>query len=188
VASWRSLLQGFAAGEVSNIILKPHLRSAIWLLILGGLAAALCFVQMEDRASGTFQVRSAVRAELRAPVAGFLRDVYGEEGDRVLAGAGVAPLEIPGLAQRPAPKPAEVCEGQAKLRILEAGARAEEVAAQRQRVVRAKAWFDLAKHDLGHKQKALGEDLDRLDKQVSACRAELDAAQAAYDQDRDLLA
>src|SRR5262249_45223651 len=188
VASWRSLLQGFAAGEVSNIILKPHLRSAIWLLILGGLAAILCCMQMEDRASGTFQVRSAVRAELRAPVAGFLRDVYGDEGDRVSAGAVVVRMEIPELASRLTQKRAEVCESQAKLRLLEAGTRAEEVAEQRQRVVRAKAWFGLAKQDLGQKQKALGEDLDRLDKQVIACRAELDAAQAAYDRDRDLLA
>ena len=81
-------------------------------------------------------------------MAGFLREVYCDEGDRVSPGAPVARLEVPDLASRLAQKRAEVREAQARLRLLEVGPRPEEVVEQRRRVERARAWHDLARQDL----------------------------------------
>ncbi len=183
----RGLLGGLAAGEVSIMITKRRIRTFIWVLIVGGLAAILCFVKMEDRASGNFVARPAVRAELRARAAGFIRDVYCDEGDRVSSGTLVLRLEIPDLSSRLAQKRAETVEAKARLRLLEAGTRPEELAEHRRRVERAEAWRDLGRHELTQKRKALAEELARLEQHSAACRAELTAAQEAFERSRALL-
>src|SRR5262249_24607124 len=175
--SLRGLLHGFTSGEVRNMILFRHKRTLVWVLLLGGVPAALCLIPMEDRASGPFQVRPAVRAELRASVAGFLQVFYCDEGDRVSPGTLVAQLDVPDLASRLAQKQAELQEVQAKLRLLETGPRYEEIVEQRCRVERAVAWHDLARQGLARARQALTAELDRLDKQIALHDAELDAAQ-----------
>jgi multidrug efflux pump subunit AcrA (membrane-fusion protein) len=176
----RGLFRGIAAGEVTKMLMKRRKRTVVWLLILGGLAAGLRLVEMEDRASGTFQARPAVRGEVRAPLAGFLKEVCCDEGDRVSRGALVARLTVPELASRLARKQAEVREAQARLYLLEVGPRPEEVAEQRRRVERARAWRELARQDLARTRRALTEDLDRLEKQAAAHRAELEVAEDSY--------
>src|SRR5262249_39432179 len=86
----RRLFQGFSAGEVSKMIRLRGRRTVVWVLALGGLAAGLGLIQVEDRAGGPFQVRPLTRAKVRAPVAGFLREVYYDQGDPVSPGAAVA--------------------------------------------------------------------------------------------------
>src|SRR5262249_27413416 len=93
-ASMRSLFQGLSGGEIRTMMLKRHKRKVVWLLIFGAVAAALYFIEVADRASGPFQVRPAIRAELRANVAGFLKAVHFEEGDRVSPETLVASLEV----------------------------------------------------------------------------------------------
>src|SRR5262249_39635750 len=102
-----------------------------------------------------------------------------DEGDRVSAGALVARLEVPDLASRVTQKRAEVRESEARLRLLEAGPRYEEVAEQRLRVERARRWRDLGQHDLIEQRRALAEELAALDKQAARYRAEREAAEAA---------
>jgi multidrug resistance efflux pump len=98
----------------------------------------------------------------------------------------VLTLEVPDLASRLAQKRAELREAEARLRLLRAGPRPEEVAEQGRRVERARAWRDLAGEDLRRAGRALEEELARLDKQVTQCRAELDAAQDAHSRSKDL--
>src|SRR5262249_25163346 len=148
-------LQGLLGGEVRKMILMRPKRTAVWLLFSGAVPAMLCFGKMEDRATGPFQLRSATRAELRAPVAGFVREVYFDEGDRVSTGAVIARLEVPDLSTRLTQKLAEVSEARAKLKLLEAGPRYEEVEQQRRRVERMKTWRDLAGKDLEHARQGL---------------------------------
>jgi multidrug efflux pump subunit AcrA (membrane-fusion protein) len=186
--SLRGLLHGVTAGEVRKMILLRHKRTAAWALLLGAVPAGLVLVPMEDRAGGPFRVRPATRAEVRAPVAGFLREVCCDEGDRVSVGGPVARLEVPDLDSRLAQKRAEVREAEAKLHLLEAGARPEEVAEQRRRVDRAGKWRDLAAQDLARTRQALERELARLDEQVAQYGAELKQAQASLDRARRLLA
>jgi multidrug resistance efflux pump len=184
--SVHGLAHGFSAGEVTKMLRLRHKRAAAWGLCLAA-AAGLFLVPIEDRVGGPFQVRPATRAELRARVAGFIEAVYGDEGDRVAPGAVVVRLGVPDLASRLAQKRAEVREARARLRLLEAGPRPEEVAEHRQRVARARAWRDLAEQDLGRGRKALDRELARLDEQSAQDGAELTQARASLDRARQLL-
>jgi multidrug resistance efflux pump len=174
------LFHNVAVGEVRKMITTRRKRTVVWLLILGGLTAALWLVEIDDWAGAAFEARPAVRAELRAPVAGFLQGVSCDEGDRVSPGAVLARLAVPDLDSRLAQKQAEVRGVRARLRLLEVGPRPEEVAEQRRRVERAEAWRDLARQDLARTRRALDADLDRLDKQAAARRAELEVAEDGY--------
>jgi multidrug resistance efflux pump len=147
-------------------------------MILAALPALLYLVEIEDRASGPFQVRPASRAEVRAPVSGFLQGVSYDEGDRVYAGGILARIEVPDLASRRRQKRAEIREACSQLRLLEIGPRPEKVLEQRHRVERAEKWRDLAEKDLQRSRKALQEDLERLEKQIAQYRAERDHALA----------
>jgi multidrug efflux pump subunit AcrA (membrane-fusion protein) len=181
------LFRGFSNGEVRKMITLRHKRTVIWVLILGALAAALWLVEIQDWAAGPFRLHSPTRAEVRAPVVGFLREVSFDEGDRVSPGAVVARLEVPDLESRLVQKQAEVREAEARLRLLEIGTRPEEIAAQRQRVELAAAWRDLARRDLARTRLALAENLDRLGNQVAARRGELGAAESGYQRAQDLV-
>src|SRR5262249_8307524 len=99
-----SMFRGLGGGEIRKMIRLRHPRTAVWALLPGAAAAALYLGRMEDQAGGPFLVRPAVRAELRAPVAGFLRCAYYDEGDRVSPGAVVCQLEVPELDSRLAQK------------------------------------------------------------------------------------
>ncbi|MBI3839281.1 MAG: HlyD family efflux transporter periplasmic adaptor subunit [Planctomycetia bacterium] len=188
LVSARGLFRGFVAGEVHNMVTTRRKRTILWLLGLGGLAAVLCQVEMEDRASGSFRLHPAIRAELRAPVAGFLTEIYFDEGDQVSSQALVARLEVPDLESHLAQKRSEMDEVQARLRLLEIGPRPEEVTEQRRRVERMEAWRDLAQSDLTHARQALQEELARLDKQIAQYRFELDAAKDAYERAQNVRA
>jgi putative peptide zinc metalloprotease protein len=180
LVSARGLFQGFAAGEVHNMIVNRRRRAALWLLGLSAMAVVLCQVEIGDRASGSFRIHTMSRAELRAPVAGFLNEIYFNEGDRISPEVLVARLEVPDLVSRLAQTQAEVAEVQAKLRLLEIGPRVEELAEQRLRVERMEAWTSLAEADLIHARQALQAELGRLDKQIAEYHVELEAAQDAF--------
>jgi multidrug resistance efflux pump len=177
LAATRSLFREFFCGEVSKMIRLRHGRTVVGALALGGLATGLFLIQIEDRAGGAFRVRAVTRAELRAPVAGFLREIYCDEGERVSPGAAVARLEVPDLASRLAQKQAEVGEAQARLRFLEVGPRYEEVVEQRRRVERARVWHELARQDLARLRQVCENELARLEKQIAQCQAEVTGAQ-----------
>jgi len=180
------LFRGIAGGEVRKMIARRHKRTAAWLLILGGLVATATRVQMEDRAGATFRLRPAARAELRAGVAGFLREVHCDQGDRVSPGGAVARIEVPDLDSRLIEKREEVREARARLRLLEIGPRPEEIAQQRERVAREKAWRDLSQTDLAQARQALQAELARLDKQIEHDQAELAAAKDCLNRANDL--
>jgi multidrug resistance efflux pump len=167
-------LRGLTAGEVSRMILTRHRWTAVWVVALGGAGLALGVIDIRDRAGGPFQVRAATRVEVRAPAAGFVREVHHDEGNYVSPGAPLVRLEVPDLAGRLAQKRADIRQVEARLRLLE-----EEVAEQRRRVARAEGWRDLRKEDLARDGRALAEELVRLDEQVKQARAEAEAARAA---------
>jgi putative peptide zinc metalloprotease protein len=178
VIAFRGMFQGFAAGEIGKMIRRRWKRTLVWILILAAVPALLYLVEIEDRASGPFQIRPVSRAEVRAPVAGFLQAVSFDEGDRVYAGSILARLEVPDLASRLRQKQAQIREARAQLRLLEIGPRPEKVLEQRHYVKRAEKWRDLAELDLRRTRNALHQELERLDQQIAQYRAERDHAQA----------
>ncbi len=162
------------AGEVKQMLAKRRGRASFWLLVLLAAGVGLFIVPMPDRVGGTFYVRPLQHAELRAPVAGFIRDVPHGEGDRLKKGDLVVRLEIPDLDTRIAQKQAELREAEAKLKLLEAGPRAEEVEEARNRVERARRWRDLAQEQLEADREIQKRTLAELDAQIEQRRAEME--------------
>src|SRR5271165_674091 len=103
------------------MIRQRRKRTIVWTAVLGILPPVFALEQIEEWASGPCQVRSRSQVEIRAPIAGFLRDVSHEEGDPVSPGDLIARLEVPDLDSRLERARAAVCESQAKLRLLEVG-------------------------------------------------------------------
>lgn len=173
----KRVFRGFFAGEALKMIKQRKFRTASWAVCIGALPVALFIGRAENRSVGTFEVRPAKRVEVRAEVAGFLREVTIDEGAQVSANAIVAKIDVPDLDSQIAQKLAQIGESQANLRRLTAGPRPEEVREQRFRVERATAWRDLAKNDLSRAKLAMQEDLNRLDQQVAQVQAEYDYLQ-----------
>jgi multidrug efflux pump subunit AcrA (membrane-fusion protein) len=180
------LFRGIAAGEVRKMLLTRHKRTLGWLVVVAGIATTSMFLEINDRAGATFRVRPAARAELRAAVAGFLREVHCDQGDRVSPGHAVARIEVPELDSRLIEKREEVREARATLRLLQIGPRPEEVAQQRARVAREQAWRDRSQTDLVQAREALQAELARLDKQIDHDQAEFVAAEDGLKRADDL--
>lgn len=165
----KKYFRGSLGGEFGTMIANRKKRFAVWACLVLGILA----VPIHDRVGGPFHVRPAVRWEVRAPVDGFLREVAVEHGDVVPAGAVLARFEVPELNSQLTQKAAEIVEVQALLRRLEAGPRQEEVSAQRERVIRAAAWRDLAEQDLGRAKESFKEELASFDLRIQSAEAEV---------------
>lgn len=185
--SVRRLFRDFTKGEACAMVRERRGRANAWLLAAAIVTLTLSVVPIQDRAGGSFLIRPAARAELRAPVAGFLREVVADEGGRVSTGQQVARLEVPDLDSRLAQKYAERQESAAKLRLLEVGPRPELVEEQRLRVGRTRVWRDLAKQDLERSRQALTAEITEINAQIRQYRAEFDRASEALERDRKLL-
>src|ERR1043165_9210007 len=181
------LMSGLFAGEVMKMLRSRWKRTLLWVFFLAGILAMLFLIPIDDWVSGTFKTRATVRAEIRAPVNGFLRVVYFDEGQRVTTSAHLALMEIPDLTSKLTQKQAEEREVQAKLRLLEIGARPEEITEQKEKVRRAKEWRDLAKQDLERKAAAFKEELSRLEEQIGQGRTQLDFASSFFDRAKKLV-
>jgi multidrug resistance efflux pump len=177
--SLRGLTRGLFEGEITRMILTRHRRTAVWLLILSGTATALATIEMQDRASGTFQVRAATRSEVRAPVAGFIREVHFDEGERVSLGTPLFRLEVPELSSRLAQKRADMRQAEARIKLLQA-----EIVEQRGRVERSERWRDQGRQDLERAEKALIDELVQLDRQIDQAKAEVDASRISLNRTR----
>jgi multidrug efflux pump subunit AcrA (membrane-fusion protein) len=174
VLSLRGVFQGFAAGEVEQMLLTRPQRTAAWCVAALSVPLVLIFGHIDDWAGERFQVRPATHVEVRAPIAGFVQMVYREEGEAVIPNTVVACLEVPDLASRTSQKQAEVQEAEARLRLMEAGPRPEELYEQRQRVERARGFRDQGAQALERARQALECDLKRLDEQIAEHRAQLE--------------
>jgi putative peptide zinc metalloprotease protein len=172
------VMQGTSSGEFKKMITKRRVRTFCWLLILGGVVAGLCFVEVDEYFSGDFTLRPALRKEIRGPVAGFLKEVRVDEGDRVSPGDLIAVLGIPDLDSRIAQKRAELSEAESQLKLLEEGTRPEKIADQQARIDRAVRWHAAAKADLQRLETTLQAELHALAAKVAAAEASRDAAKA----------
>jgi multidrug efflux pump subunit AcrA (membrane-fusion protein) len=171
-----NLFTDFSRGEIMKMFLPRPRRLIGWGLVIGAVVLALTFIPMQDKATGQFRVRPSSRAEIRAPVSGFLLTVHRGEGDAVETGTPIVQLDVPDLASKIQEKKAEIDEARAKLKLLEIGSRREIVDEQRLKVSRAKDWRDLADEDLRRKRKALDEEAIRLRENIRQHIVERDNA------------
>jgi multidrug efflux pump subunit AcrA (membrane-fusion protein) len=181
IAVLKGQFSGISQGEVTTMLKTRQWRSAAWIVGLCCGAAVLSIIPITRKASGAFQLRSPVRVEVRAPVAGFVRTVAVDEGDHIDGGNVVAQLEVVDLSKHIAQKRAEVDEASAKLRLLEVGARPEQILEEHRHVQRAQGWYELAAQDLQTARKALAQELQQIDELIRQSKIELEYAKLGFD-------
>jgi multidrug resistance efflux pump len=181
------LVHGFAGGQAAAMVRSRRGRTLGWLALLGGLASVLFLVAIEDRYGGDFKLYPIARAEIRAPVAGFVSEVDAEHGSAVSNGQVLVKLEVPDLACRLAQKRAESAEAEAALKLLEAGTRPEEIAKLEERVQRSRLWRDQAQAHLARERASLQQGLVRLDQLTIQRAAELKRAEAELERGKALV-
>jgi multidrug resistance efflux pump len=91
------------------------------------VASVLYFVRTDLRISGEFSVFPAQKAEIRSEAEGIISQILVDESDRVDAGSPIARLSEFDLAAELRKVSAEIEEKQAKLKMLKAGSRPEEI-------------------------------------------------------------
>jgi putative peptide zinc metalloprotease protein len=119
--------------------LRSRSRPVRALTATGAALGVLFLVPLTLTVSGGFAVRPLDNADLRAEVEGIIEAVHADEGDVVAANALVARLAGHQRRAELAQVEAAVREKQAKLKMLRAGPRPEDISLARQRVVNAKA-------------------------------------------------
>src|SRR2546428_4151202 len=96
-------------------------------LVLAAVVATLFFCRLELRVSGSFTILPVHNADVRAEVEGIIQEVYVDEGDRVEKGAPIVSLAERDYRAELRKLKAEMEEKQARLRLLKAGSRPEEI-------------------------------------------------------------
>lgn len=119
---------------------RPTRRQKIIALIV----AIVCILPYPYSASGEFEILPRDRADVRALVAGDVREVLVKEGEAVSAGQVVARLDASAQRARVAASEAELARLESELTIVRKGAREEEIEVARSKVETAKAAAELA--------------------------------------------
>ncbi len=166
----KSYFKGTLGENFSTMFRSRKLRVLLWLAGIAGILA----IPIHDRAGGEFHVRPVVRREVRAPIAGFLREIHADEGDLVADNSLLAMIEVPELISNIARKKSEIAESEAMLRRLNCGPRQEEIDDQKERIERARHWKELAESDLVKSRLSLKQELETLDLSVQRAKAQAD--------------
>ena len=119
---------------------RPSRRQKIIALVV----AIICVLPYPYSASGEFEILPRDRADVRALVAGDVREVLVREGQTVTAGQVVAKLDDSAQRARVAASEAELARLDSELTIVRKGAREEEIEVARSKVETAKASAELA--------------------------------------------
>jgi multidrug resistance efflux pump len=90
-------------------------------------AAALYFIKTDFKISGEFRILPIHNAEVRAEVEGIIEEIVHDEGDVVKAGDLIARLSDRDYRAELDKTRAEIAEKDAKLKMLQRGARSEEI-------------------------------------------------------------
>lgn len=160
----RSQFYGILGGEVRKMISTRRYRVLAWLVGILVVCAALAWVPIEQRASGSFVLRAVERAELRAPVSGFLRQAQFDEGDSVKRGDVVLKIDVPDLPMLIAQKQAQIAESEARMRMYQYGASrvrslspSEEAGIRRAEVEAEQAKLAALRHEQAYLQQRLAK-------------------------------
>ncbi|MHB8900385.1 MAG: hypothetical protein ACYC6Y_16665, partial [Thermoguttaceae bacterium] len=137
-----------------------------WFLRQHAGPMGMAGIRIAEWCGGPMQLAPTHRAEVRAPIAGFIAAVEAGEGDEVSPGRLLVRVEVPDLASKLAQKRAELREAEADLQLLLAGSRQEKIAEEEQHVEEAQRWQQMAAARAAREQTALDQDLLRLDQLI----------------------
>lgn len=148
-------------------------RRAKALVLVAVIAVALFVVRMGLTVSGEFKILPMHNADVRAEVEGLVESVHVEEGGMVAAGAVIARLSQRDYAAEVRKTEAEIGEKQAKLKMLVAGPRSEEIALARDAVVTANTRVTYARARHVEAERMLAERRVRSQATVEKARERL---------------
>jgi multidrug resistance efflux pump len=180
----KSTLHGLRPAPESVKRPKRPLKKLVKLFSLLALVAAVLFlVHMDLRVSGEFTVLPVRNADVRAEVEGIVERVFVEEGAKVNRGDPIALLSDRDYRAELRMLEAEIEEKQARLRMLKAGPRVEEVQVANTAVEKAGDRLAYSRAQLDRLRKLFAERLLSADKleegeeQVSVRQKELEESQ-----------
>ncbi|HEV8358245.1 MAG TPA: efflux RND transporter periplasmic adaptor subunit [Gemmatimonadales bacterium] len=155
--------------------------------LLAGVVAGvglLYAVPLPFTVAGPVELLPARNADVRAEVLGIIEQLYVDEGSRVEAGAPLARLADREYRARLHMLDAEIAEAGAKLRLLQAGSRPEEIAVARLAVTKVEERLAFARDDrarirqLAAMQAASRADLERSESEAAVLEKEGEEARA----------
>ena len=107
--------------------MKKWGKRTIRLAVLAGIVAALFLVRTDLRVSGQFYILPVHNCDVRAEVEGIIQSIHIDEGQTVTKGELIAELSDRDFRAELTKTAAQIDETQARLKLLQAGTRAEEL-------------------------------------------------------------
>jgi multidrug resistance efflux pump len=166
------VFSGMFGKEMFKMLTTRLLRSVLWIAGLGITGWLLFTVPINHYVTGDFEVRPGELIQVPTPVSCFIGQIYIEDGSQVAAGDKLIELRAPDLLSQIETKEAELRESEAKLTLLRAGPRPQEIADQEERVKRLLAWYELGKHEVETARKALDHELQALEHRIESVKTE----------------
>jgi len=157
-------------------------RLAKLVVVLAGLGVVLWYWRPELKVAGSFTLLPIHNADVRAEVEGIIQSVYHDEGESVAQGEVIARLADRDCQAELRKIKAELEEKQARLRLLRAGPRVEEVELAKTTIAKAEERLKFATQQLNRdealiKQQLLArKDFETTAEQVSVRTKELQEA------------
>jgi multidrug resistance efflux pump len=124
---------------------RRWMRRLAWLALSGSLLTATFLFKMELRVSGPFTILPLRNAEVRPEVEGIIQEIFVEEGDRLNQGQPVVRLSDRDYRAELQKTRAQIEEQGARLRLLKAGSRPQEIEVARTLVAKAEERLKYAK-------------------------------------------
>jgi multidrug resistance efflux pump len=180
----RALARARAAGNEAEAKFKfQHLKKwARALALIGASAAVLYFWPMQLKVSGDFTLLPIRNADVCAEVEGFIVEIPRDEGEVVQQGDVIARLNDRDIRAELDKLANEITANRAKLNLLKAGARPEEIELAKTAVAKAEERLRYAKDLLGmdaalYQQSLLSKrEYELSEEQVSVRQKELQEA------------
>lgn len=141
-------------------IQQPRFSRKMKLGVVFALAALfIIFYKTDLRVSGEFVILPVHNAEVRTTVSGIIDKVYCDEGDAVDEGAPIVRLSDRDVQAELEKIKAQTAEKEAKLRLLKAGARREEITLARTLVQKGEERLKYARKDLEMDRELFARDI-----------------------------
>ena len=157
----------------------PPMKRPVKIILLGAVVLAMLFlVRMELTISGEFTVLPSHNADVRAEVEGIIEEILVKEGDQVQKGDLIARLSDHDHRAELSVVEAGVDERRAKLKMLKAGPRQEEIALARNAVETAKTRQVQAGNRYDQAQRLRAERLARANVTIRTAQERLRYAES----------
>ncbi|HMJ65491.1 MAG TPA: biotin/lipoyl-binding protein, partial [Candidatus Binatia bacterium] len=169
------LKRAFARPASTKASMKKWGKRTIRFGVLGGAIAALFLIRTELRISGPFYILPVHNCDVRAEVDGIIQRIFVDEGQTLKKGDLIAELADRDLRAELTKTSAQIDETQAKLKLLQAGTRAEELELARTLLKKAQERVDYASAQLNRddalfKDRLISEREFELTKELAAVR------------------